>query len=32
MGTWNVGIFQNDIAEDVKIEYIEFGLVLNKDV
>ncbi len=23
MGTWNVGIFQNDIAEDVKIEYIE---------
>lgn len=23
MGTWNVGIFQNDIADDVKDEYIE---------
>ena len=23
MGTWNVGIFQNDIADDVKDEYID---------
>mgnify|MGYP003289236891 CR=1 FL=1 len=23
MGTWNVGIFQNDIADDVKNEYID---------
>lgn len=24
MGTWNVGIFQNDIAADIKEEYINF--------